>query len=104
MIKIIGICGGSASGKTAVSEKLEKNNPSKIVVISQDSYYNPYSELSLEERKNINYDHPNAFDIELQKENCQSFWKMSHLCRENLLILSNPLVRFCHSNLLFLQF
>lgn len=68
MIKIIGICGGSASGKTAVSKKLEKNNPSKIVVISQDSYYNPYSELSLEERKNINYDHPNAFDIELLKE------------------------------------
>lgn len=68
MIKIIGICGGSASGKTAISEELEKNNPTKVITISQDSYYKPYSEMSLEERKQINFDHPNAFDIELLHE------------------------------------
>lgn len=68
MIKIIGICGGSASGKTAISEELEKNNPTKVITISQDSYYKPYSEMSLEERKQINFDHPNAFDIELLYE------------------------------------
>ena len=65
MIKIIGICGGSASGKTAISRELEKDNPTKVVTISQDSYYKPYREMSLEERKQINFDHPNAFDIEL---------------------------------------
>lgn len=64
MIKIIGICGGSASGKTSMSRKLEKNNLTKVITISQDSYYKPYSEMSLEERKQINFDHHNAFDIE----------------------------------------
>ena len=66
--KLVAICGGSASGKTILSKNLEKNNYSKIVTISQDSYYKPYSEFSLEERKQINYDNPNAFDIELLKE------------------------------------
>lgn len=75
MIKIIGICGGSASGKTSVSRKLEKNNPTKVVTISQDSYYKPYSEMSLEERKQINFDHPNAFDIELLHEHLMQLKK-----------------------------
>lgn len=65
MMKIVGICGGSASGKTLISRELEKNNPTKVVTISQDFYYKPYSEISFEERKKINFDNPNAFDIEL---------------------------------------
>lgn len=75
MIKIIGICGGSASGKTAISRGLEKDNPTKVVTISQDSYYKPYSEMSLEERKQINFDHPNAFDIELLHEHLMQLKK-----------------------------
>lgn len=67
MIKIVGICGGSASGKTAISKKLEKNNPSKIITISQDSYYKSYSEMSLEERKQINFDpDTNTRDIDIE--------------------------------------
>ena len=68
MIKLIGICGGSASGKTAISQKLKKNNPETITIISQDSYYKPYNEYSMKERKNINFDHPDSFDMELLEE------------------------------------
>lgn len=47
-----------------------------MVTISQDSYYKPYSEMSLEERKQINFDHPNAFDIELLHEHLIQLKKM----------------------------
>lgn len=65
MVKIIGICGGSGSGKTTISEELKRKNNTNISLVSQDSYYKSYSEYTLEERKRINYDHPNAFDINL---------------------------------------
>lgn len=67
--KIIVICGGSASGKTAVSQELCKRNPENTVLISQDEYYKTFNELTIEEKKLINYDHPDAYDIELLVKN-----------------------------------
>ena len=63
---IIGIAGGTGSGKTTVARSVMKRLGSdKVTFISQDSYYKDHSHLSLEERALINYDHPFAFDNEL---------------------------------------
>ena len=63
---IIGISGGTGSGKTAISEELKKEfGESDIGFISQDSYYNDNGNLSFDEKNKINFDHPDAIDFEL---------------------------------------
>lgn len=63
---IIGITGGTGSGKTTVVEQIVTElPPDEVCVISQDSYYHDTSHLSFEERKKINFDHPKAIDFEL---------------------------------------
>lgn len=60
---IIGIAGGTGSGKTTVVKKLTERLPKgEVVVIPQDSYYKDSSNVPVEERQNINFDHPDAFD------------------------------------------
>ncbi len=66
---IIGIAGGTGSGKTTVVKKLIERLPKgEVVVIPQDSYYKDSSNVPIEERQNINFDHPNAFDWDLLNE------------------------------------
>jgi len=63
---IIGIAGGSGSGKTTVVKKIIRALPgSEVSVISQDSYYKDNGHLSPEERKRINFDHPESIEFEL---------------------------------------
>ena len=63
---IIGIAGGTGSGKTTVVSQIIKELPTdEICVISQDSYYNATDNLSYEERTKINFDHPRAIDFDL---------------------------------------
>ncbi|HLS11979.1 MAG TPA: uridine kinase [Flavobacteriaceae bacterium] len=63
---IIGIAGGTGSGKTTVVEQIVEELPEgEVCVISQDSYYRDTSHLPLEERVKINFDHPQAIDFEL---------------------------------------
>ncbi len=63
---IIGIAGGTGSGKTTVVRKIVESMPnSQIAVIPQDSYYNDNTGIPMEERRKINFDHPNAFDWKL---------------------------------------
>jgi uridine kinase len=60
---IIGIAGGTGSGKTTVVRKIIESLPEgSVAVIPQDSYYNDQSHLPLEVRKKTNFDHPDAFD------------------------------------------
>ena len=60
---IIGVTGGSGSGKTSVSRAILANFPNaKIAMIEHDSYYKDQSHLTFEERVTINYDHPLAFE------------------------------------------
>lgn len=60
---IIGIAGGTGSGKTTVVKKiLDTLPPDTVAVIPQDSYYNDQSHLPLEVRKKTNFDHPDAFE------------------------------------------
>lgn len=63
---IIGIAGGTGSGKTTVVKKIvEAMPPGYVAVVPQDSYYNDTTRLTDEERKAINFDHPDAFDWKL---------------------------------------
>lgn len=60
---IIGIAGGTGSGKTTVVRKIVESLPEgSVAVIPQDSYYNDQSHLPLEVRKKTNFDHPDAFE------------------------------------------
>jgi len=66
---VIGIAGGTGSGKTTVVKKIiEKLPAGEVAVISQDSYYMDNSHLPLEERQKINYDHPASIEFELLVE------------------------------------
>ncbi len=63
---IIGIAGGTGSGKTTVVQQIVEELPAdEVCIISQDSYYKDTSHLSLEERVKINFDHPQAIDFDL---------------------------------------
>lgn len=63
---IIGIAGGTGSGKTTVVRKIIESLPAgEVALFPQDSYYKDSSNVPEEERQNINFDHPNAFDWEL---------------------------------------
>lgn len=62
---VIGIAGGSGSGKTTVVSAITKKLKERVVVIPQDSYYKDSSHLPLEERQKINFDHPDAIDFKL---------------------------------------
>jgi len=62
---VIGIAGGSGSGKTTVVKAITKQLSGRVVVIPQDSYYKDSSHLPLEERQMINFDHPDAIDWKL---------------------------------------
>ncbi|MEI7634138.1 MAG: uridine kinase [bacterium] len=62
---IMGIAGGTGSGKTLVAHHIGQALGQRIVVIGQDSYYLDRSDLPFEERARINYDHPDAFDHRL---------------------------------------
>jgi uridine kinase len=66
---IIGIAGGSGSGKTTVAYRVREACPGKTIrIIHHDSYYNDNSHLPLDERAQINYDHPKAFETNLLVE------------------------------------
>ena len=64
---LIGIAGGTGSGKTTVAERIRDIIAGKhsVIMMQQDSYYKDHSDIPLNEREKINYDHPEAIDIEL---------------------------------------
>ena len=73
MAFLIAIAGGSASGKTTIVSKIEDNfKPGEVSVISMDNYYKRRDDLTLEERKTINYDSPDSFDLDLLRDNLKS--------------------------------
>ncbi len=66
---LIGIAGGTGSGKTSFARAIAEHvGPENALLISQDAYYHDPSDLPMEERARVNYDHPDAFDTELLLE------------------------------------
>ncbi len=63
---IIGIAGGSGSGKSTVARKIaEALMPASVAFLDMDAYYRNHTEMTLDERRRVNWDHPDAFDIDL---------------------------------------
>jgi len=68
----IGICGASGSGKTTLAEELMKRIAPGAILIHQDAYYKDHSHLPMEQRRQVNYDHPEVFDHELLYEDIRA--------------------------------
>ncbi|SHI90616.1 uridine kinase [Butyrivibrio fibrisolvens DSM 3071] len=65
---IIGIAGGTGSGKSTFTNRLKDIFKDQVTVLYYDNYYKAHNDLPFEERKKINYDHPDAFETELLLE------------------------------------
>lgn len=77
---VIGVTGGSGSGKTSVSQAIYSHFPGKsIMMLEQDSYYKDQSHLSFDERLQTNYDHPLAFDNDLLIEHLRQLINQSSI-------------------------
>ncbi|OPJ60856.1 uridine kinase [Clostridium oryzae] len=59
---VIGIAGGTGSGKTTLAARLKEGFEDEIILLSQDNYYKSFDKLSFEKRTKLNYDHPDSFD------------------------------------------
>ena len=67
-IIVIGIAGGTGSGKTTITREIVKRLGNNVTVLTHDSYYKERHDLTYEERTQLNYDHPNAFDNDMMAE------------------------------------
>lgn len=72
---VIGIAGGTGSGKTTLTVRLKEKFGTDVSVLYHDNYYKSHSDMPFEERKKLNYDHPDAFDTERMVEDLKA------LCR-----------------------
>ena len=71
-ILVIGIAGGTGSGKTTITRKITERFGADVTVIYHDNYYKQHHDLSYEERTKLNYDHPNAFDTDMLVEDLKA--------------------------------
>lgn len=71
-VMIIGIAGGSGSGKTTIAQKIKDVFGGEVVILCHDYYYKSNNQIPLEERKKLNYDHPDSFDTDLLIEQLTS--------------------------------
>ena len=74
-ICVLGVAGGSASGKTTIINKLQDYFGEDIAVISHDAYYKSHPEMTLEERSHLNYDHPDSFESDRMAEDVRKLIK-----------------------------
>lgn len=64
-VMVVGIAGGTGSGKTTITKKLMQRFGGDVSVIYHDNYYKAHHSMSYEERSRLNYDHPDSFDTDL---------------------------------------
>jgi len=77
---IIGICGGTGSGKTTVANKILKSVGARdVIFLQQDSYYRNLDQLPLDFRKAVNFDHPDAIDNDLLVEHVRTLKAGRHV-------------------------
>ncbi len=71
-VMVLGIAGGTGSGKTTLTERLKERFGDDVSVIYHDSYYKAHDDLPYEERCKLNYDHPDSFDTGLMVEHLRA--------------------------------
>lgn len=77
---IVGIAGGTGSGKTTVVKKVMEKFPNEeVIVVPQDAYYKDNGHISLEERQKINFDHPDSLEFSLLIEHLKSLKNGSNI-------------------------
>lgn len=69
---VIGIAGGTGSGKSTFTDRLKQAYPEQVTVLYHDNYYRAHDEIPLEERKRINYDHPDSLETDLLIEHVRA--------------------------------
>ena len=74
-IKVIGVAGGSASGKTTIVNIIREHFGDNLAVLSHDSYYKAHNDLNYEERSKLNYDHPDSFETDMMVEHVRMLKK-----------------------------
>ena len=74
-ILVIGIAGGTGSGKSTLTKQLVNHFGDQITVLKHDDYYKAHDEMTYEERTHLNYDHPNAFDTDLMLQHLRQLKK-----------------------------
>ena len=80
---IIGIAGGTGSGKSTLADNIRKEFANNISMLSHDYYYKSHSDLSFDERKKLNFDHPDAFDTDLLIDHLKKLKKGETIYRPN---------------------
>jgi uridine kinase len=89
---VIGIAGGTGSGKTTLAQKIKEAFPDRAILLSQDAYYKEFCMLSMEEKASINFDHPSSLDFDLFKEHIVDL--------KNDQMIEQPVYDFCtHSRM-----
>ena len=78
---IIGIAGGTGSGKSTLINAIKNEFCDEITILSHDYYYKAHNELTFEERKHLNYDHPNSFDTDLMIKHIKELKKGKEINR-----------------------
>ena len=69
---LIGIAGGTGSGKSTFTNRIKDAFGDRVSILYHDNYYKAHDEMTFEERKKLNYDHPDAFDTELLVEHIKA--------------------------------
>ena len=69
---VIGICGGTGSGKTTVSEKIREPLRDRVIYLQHDYYYRDLTHLSIDDRRKVNYDHPDSLETSLLVEHLKT--------------------------------
>lgn len=69
---VIGIAGGTGSGKSTIIKKIKEQFNDAVTILSHDYYYKAHDDLTYEERTKLNYDHPDAFDTDLMVEHIKA--------------------------------
>lgn len=70
-ILMIGIAGGTGSGKSTLTARIKEHFGENVTVLTHDNYYKAHDDMTYEERTHLNYDHPNAFDTDLMIRHVQ---------------------------------
>lgn len=71
-VMIIGIAGGTGSGKSTITEQIKKRFGAEVSVITHDNYYRAHDDMTYEERTQLNYDHPDSFETEMMIEHIRA--------------------------------